>query len=157
MSAPVPPPPMPGARTDLRSAIPITGGIQVQQAKTTDWGHGKNDGGCHCNGGNCYCDEECFSCIDDEATNKFCIHLDPDVDQNIEIELIKIRKWIRFLATLALIAGSVELGVGTFQITYPFVIYISFQCIYPFLIRCRYVMSLCHAMILDVQVRTRMA
>lgn len=141
MSAPVPPPPPPGA---IHSAIPI-GSIQTatpQKAKTTDWGPRRNDGGFHCNGGNCYCDEECCSCIEDEAVDKFCIHLDPDVDQNIEIELIKIRKWIRFLATLALIAGSVELGVGTFRMICPFAMHFFFQCVHPFLIRCRYV-ALC--------------
>lgn len=111
MSTPVPPPVLP-PRPPSQSATPVQIGTPYV---ASDWGP-RGDGGCHCNGGNCYCDTECLSCLDDEETDKFCVHLDPDVNEKggIEIELIRIRKYIRVLATIALAVGAVELGVGAY-------------------------------------------
>jgi hypothetical protein len=71
-------------------------------------------GKCHCNGGNCWCEEDCMPCLNEEETDKFCVQCDPDRDdpKALVLEQIKIRKWIRFLATLTLIFGGVEVGVG---------------------------------------------
>ena len=141
MSAPPVPPPYlgpspprpPSARPpsvrppSVRSPAPVA----AKPYSSSDWGP-RGDGQCHCNGGNCYCDMECFSCLDEEETDKFCVHLDPDAGEKIEIELIRIRKFIRFLATLALLVGSVELGVGTFRFAPSFSLSLPYGSLFLF-------------------------